>query len=207
MQVMAAALEIKGLSRPGLAPVELRLEAGEGLALSGPSGSGTTLFLRALADLDPNDGEVVFIGRIRGETPAPAWRRMLAYLHPDAGWWRDTVGAHFADWDEAAPLAERLGIAAEAGGWEITRLSSGEKQRLALVRLLIADPPVMLLDEPTSALDPDSAAAVDDLLRERMADGAILIMATHDAAQAARLCARRLVFAAGQATETTETAP
>ncbi len=70
-------LEVRALSRPGLAPVDLDLAAGEALALLGPSGSGKTLLLRAIADLDPNQGRVSLNGRSRESQPAPAWRRRV----------------------------------------------------------------------------------------------------------------------------------
>ncbi len=68
-------LDVRGLRRPGLGPVDLTLAAGECVALSGPSGAGKSLLLRAIADLDPSDGEVSLDGTAREAIPAPAWRR------------------------------------------------------------------------------------------------------------------------------------
>ena len=89
--------------------------------------------------------------------------------------------------------------AAEAMGWEVTRLSTGEGQRLSLVRALVQSPRVLLLDEPTAALDPEAAAAVEALLHERLANGLILVFVSHDRAQARRLARRCLRFDKGGA--------
>jgi len=101
----------------------------------------------------------------------------------------------------AAPLLADLGIAAGALGWQVARLSTGERQRLALARLLLARPDVMLLDEPTSGLDPGAVAMVEDILTKRLAAGAALLLVTHAAEQAGRLATRRLRIDAGVVSE------
>ena len=90
-------LSIRGLTRPGLAPVDLDLAAGECVAVLGPSGAGKTLLLRAIADLDPNRGEAILGGEARSDMSGPAWRRRVGYLAAESGWWADGVGAHFAE--------------------------------------------------------------------------------------------------------------
>ncbi len=90
------------------------------------------------------------------------------------------------------PLIERFLLPAGCGDWPVARLSTGERQRLALARALVQSPRVLLLDEPTSGLDPDATAAVETELRDRMANGVGILMVTHDAAQANRLAQARL---------------
>ena len=194
-------LRIRGLTRAGLGPVDLDLEAGACAALAGPSGAGKSLLLRAISDLDPNDGQVSLDGTSRSSMPAPEWRRKVGYLAAESGWWEDTVGLHFLDAEGVAPLLSGLGLDPEALGWPIERLSTGEKQRLALARLLELDPRVLLLDEPTAALDPDSRAAVEKLIGERLAGGAAVLIVTHDKDQAGRLASRRLTMAGGRLQE------
>lgn len=194
-------LRIRGLTRAGLGPVDLDLEAGACAALSGPSGAGKSLLLRAISDLDPNDGRVSLDGAERSSMPAPEWRRKVGYLAAESGWWEDTVGPHFSDPERAAPLLSRLGLDPGALDWPIERLSTGEKQRLALARLLELSPRVLLLDEPTAALDPDSRAAVEQIIQERLAGGAAVLIVTHDQDQAGRLAARRLTMAGGRLQE------
>lgn len=194
-------LLIDNLCRPGLEPVNFRIDAGEAVALCGPSGSGKTLLLRAIADLDPATGKVSLDGIDREAMPAPAWRRQVCYLAAEPGWWAERVADHVPDWAAAAPLAERLLLPASIGAAAVARLSTGERQRLALVRAMVGRPRVFLLDEPTSALDDAARAAVEGVLAERRAAGAALLWVTHDTAQAARVAARRLEIAAGRVRE------
>jgi ABC-type iron transport system FetAB ATPase subunit len=190
-------LEIRHLSRPGLEPADLSLGRGECIALSGPSGSGKSIFMRAIADLDPNTGDVSLDGRSRDALPAPDWRRAVVYVPAEAGWWAERVGEHFPDPDIAVPMAVRLGLPVEGMEWEVARLSTGEKQRLALSRAFLTTPKVLLLDEPTSGLDPDATAKVEGLLRERIDSGVAVMLVTHDRDQAARLASRRFVMEKG----------
>lgn len=119
----------------------------------------------------------------------------MTYLAAEPGWWSDTVQEHFASWDDALPLVKRLGLPDDCGPWPIQRLSTGERQRLGLVRALMLRSRVLLLDEPTSALDPESAAAVESLIAERISSGTSVIWSTHDHAQARRVGSR--IFAMG----------
>ena len=145
-------LKIEALQRPGLHPFSLQIEAGK------------SLLLRAIADLDPNRGKVSLAGTSRDEFTAPEWHRRVGYLASESGWWADNVGVHFYDHASAADLLPKLGISADALGWQVGRLSTGESQRPALTRLLLGAPDVMLLDEPTSGLDPDAVAMAEDVL-------------------------------------------
>ncbi|MCW8836794.1 MAG: ATP-binding cassette domain-containing protein [Rhodospirillales bacterium] len=203
-------LVLNHLSRPGLfASVDLTIEAGKCVALSGPSGAGKSLLLRAVADLDPNEGDVLIDGKSRNATHAPAWRRRVGYLAAESGWWGDHVGDHFPLREMAAKLMVRLALPAEALDWQISRLSTGERQRLALVRMLIAGPRVMLLDEPTSSLDTDATQRVEALVEEWLHGGVTgagtcegsgkrcIIIVTHDRAQARRMADRHLTMKAG----------
>jgi putative ABC transport system ATP-binding protein len=202
------ALDIAGLSRPGLDRVDAHIGAGECLVVSGPSGSGKTLFLRALADLDPSTGRVTLDNEDRGAMPAPQWRRRVVYVPAEPGWWTDICADHFPDWNAAKPTLDAMLLPPDLGAAPVSRLSTGERQRLALARALLLAPSALLLDEPTGALDPASTAAVETLLRARLESGMCLILTTHDEAQAARLADKRLYFANGRATETQlETTP
>jgi phosphate-transporting ATPase len=100
--------------------------------------------------------------------PAPTWRKRVTYLAAEPGWWSDIVQEHFTAWDDALPLVRRLGLPDDCGPWPIQRLSTGERQRLGLVRALMLRSRVLLLDEPTSALDAASAKTVESLIAERM---------------------------------------
>jgi ABC-type iron transport system FetAB ATPase subunit len=188
---------VEGVWGPLAGPFELALERAACLAVTGESGSGKSLFLRMLADLDPNDGEIWLDGRPRSDFTAPDWRKHVAYAAADSGWWHDAVAAHFPDLPAARAIAGRLGLKAELIDGPVLRLSTGERQRLALARTLLRDAPVLLLDEPTGPLDGHSVALAETLLRERLAAGTAIVMVTHDPAQAARLGSTHLVMRAG----------
>ncbi|MGB0681212.1 MAG: ABC transporter ATP-binding protein [Magnetovibrionaceae bacterium] len=188
-----ASLVIEGLRRPGLAPVNLALGPGGIAVLQGPSGSGKSLFLRALADLDPSEGLVLLDERPRESFSAPEWRARVGYLAPRAAWWRETVGAHFPgpqSESRARELFRAFGLEGQAWYWPVSRLSTGEAQRLQLARLLFNEPAVLLLDEPTSGLDPEATEAVEAELMARAASGCLILLVSHDGAQAARLGSR-----------------
>lgn len=167
------------------------------MAVTGPSGAGKSLLLRAIADLDPNDGEVSLAGQDRRRMPAPRWRREVMLVPAEPGWWEVQVLAHFRT-PPAPALLERLGFRDETLDWAVDRLSTGERQRLALARALAESPRMLLLDEPTSALDEHSKLAVEALLREHLAGGGGILMTTHERAQIARLHAREVRVDAGR---------
>ena len=186
-------LTVSGLKRLHIS-ASFDLQDGECIALQGPSGVGKTLLLRSIADLDPNEGTVKLDGTLRETMAAPVWRKRVTYLAAEPGWWSDTVQEHFSGWDDALPLVERLGLPPTCGPWPVQRLSTGERQRLGLVRGLMLQSRVLLLDEPTSALDSQSAAAVESLIAERVLNGTSVLWSTHDNAQASRVGSRVLVM-------------
>ena len=85
--------------------------------------------------------------------------------------------------------------------WPVARLSTGERQRLALVRALVQGPEVLLLDEPTGPLDAEATERVEALLRGALERGAGMLIVTHSPEQAARLARRHLHVADGVVTE------
>jgi len=192
-------LEIDTLSRPGIGPISLRVADGECVAITGASGSGKSMLLRAIADLDPNSGMVSTQSGARAAMPAPEWRRKVAYLPAESGWWADTVAQHF-DTPETVDLGT-LGVPPDAMAWEVARLSSGERQRLAFLRLLSHQPEVLLLDEPTAPLDEDNTALFEQRLHRCLENGTSVVLVTHDPAQAKRMAGRHLVLADGKLTE------
>jgi putative ABC transport system ATP-binding protein len=195
---MQPALTVKRLRSELAGPFELSLGRGTCAAITGASGSGKSLFLRMVADLDPNEGEVWLNEQARAAMAAPAWRKQVTYVAAESGWWADIVLQHFPHRgrDEIATLASSLGLRAELLDAPVAQLSTGEKQRLALVRALLPAPPVLLLDEPTGPLDEESVVRVEALLRQRMAAGTSILLVTHDPKQAERLGDRRYRMAA-----------
>ena len=197
---MATALLVKNLRSAFAGPFELNLGTGACAAITGPSGSGKSLFLRMIADLDLNEGKVWLNERERGSMPAPQWRRQATYVSAESGWWADRVIEHFDlnRRSEVAALAARLGLRPDLLDAPVAQLSTGEKQRFSLVRALLPSPPVLLLDEPTGPLDEESVTKVEALLQERKATGTSILLVTHDPNQAERLGDQRYRMVAGQ---------
>jgi len=83
-------LIVKALMRLHIS-ASFELQDGECIALQGPSGVGKSLLLRAIADLDPNEGTLKLDGTLREAVPAPLWRRQVTYVAAEPGWWADTV--------------------------------------------------------------------------------------------------------------------
>jgi ABC-type iron transport system FetAB ATPase subunit len=198
-----ARLSVRALRSPFGGPFTFDVHAVECIAIQGPSGAGKSVLLRMLADLDPHDGDALLDGRPASAMSAPDWRAAVVYQAAEPAWWEATAGAHFADADRPfvdATLAA-LGMSTALLDTEIERLSTGERQRLALVRSLARRPRVLLLDEPTAALDPDAVARVEALLREQLAGGMAVLIVTHAGEQARRLAQR--TFRLEQGTLTT----
>lgn len=182
---------VSDLMRPGLAPVSFRLGAGELVCLSGPSGCGKTRLLRALVDLDINEGSVSLQGVVRELLPPPQWRRRVGFLPAESRWWEATVAEHFPALD--GQQLQQLGFDQGVADWHIEHLSSGEKQRLALLRLLANQPEVLLLDEPTANLDTVNKQRVEKLVKDYLlAKRASCLWVSHDWEQIERLCVRHL---------------
>ncbi len=194
---------VRQLKRLSLGPIDLDLQAGDIAALTGPSGAGKSLLLRAIADLDPNDGKLTLHNQARTDMDAPAWRKRVMYVPAHAGWWADTVEPHFEGLSRSTvkDTLHQVGLESTALGWQVQNLSTGERQRLALVRAVAHKPDVLLLDEPTSGLDPDNVARAEKLITACAADGLGIVFVTHDLDQAERLGNRHLNLTDGRLAE------
>ncbi len=194
-------LDCRGLARsPFFAARDLTLAEGEIVFLSGPSGSGKSLFLRTIADLDPADaGRVTLRGEPRASIAPAAWRARVLYVHQGGVRFPGTVRENL---DRVAALegsgARRRGrfpaVPDVEDEKDVERLSGGEAQALALHRALCLEPEVLLLDEATSAMDPERAAFWEGRVRDWVGAARAALWVAHDVAIAARLGARRERF-------------
>jgi len=177
------------------------VDRGETVALVGPSGAGKSTLLDCIGQIDTFDSGSIRINGVvasgRGRSARLVRRDHLGYLFQDFGLMPDlTVQANIDVARVAgrrrsgmamrtAAALERVGLVGRATD-RAHELSGGEQQRVALARLLVKQPDVVLADEPTSALDGANATMVLDLLDEFAESGAAVIMATHSADVEAR---------------------
>jgi tungstate transport system ATP-binding protein len=194
----------------------LEIRRGETLAVIGPSGSGKSTLLRLLQFLErPSAGRLWFDGRaIDAEPPVEVRRRVTTMFQRPLVLSRSvranmTYGLRVRGVTERAEeidhLLHGLGLAHLAHAPART-LSGGEIQRVAFGRALAFNPDVLLLDEPTANLDPRNVRLVEDLVRERQAQGVTVVLATHQIFQARRLAHRAALLLDGQIVEAAPTA-
>lgn len=212
---MTAALRITNLTvRYGevlaLDGVDLTVEPGEACGLVGVNGSGkSTLFKAAVGLVRPVAGAVTVLGG-----PGDRARRagLVAYVPQADDLDRDfpvsvedvvlTGRYHLmgplrrpAPRDRAvvAQALARVGLA-DLAGRQIGRLSGGQRQRVLLARALAQEARLLLLDEPFTGVDAGSEAAVTAVLRDLVAEGASLVVSTHDLSMLPALCARSVLL-------------
>ena len=189
-------LSLQGLRGNGGGPYDLTIAPGECVGLSGPSGSGKTLLLRAIVDLDPHEGRVLLDGKASHDTKAPLWRRQVAMMPSEIFWWHEVVGDHFTAVNDAWLSA--LGFDKSVLQQPLNRLSTGERQRLGLIRMISGKPKALLLDEPTAALDDRTARKVEDLVAAyRKENDAPVLWVGHNTDQLQRVATRRFVMNKG----------
>ncbi len=208
----ASAIELSGIvvTRGGKQVLDdLKLSFGvSGItAIMGPNGAGKSLLLRLIAGLfDPDSGSVRFTDNrpvpreIALVFQSPVLLRRSVYgnlLHALAcyGTQRKNRVEHASELLEMADLSDHADRPARA-------LSGGEKQRLALVRALGAEPKFLLLDEPTASLDPHATAMIEALIAAAAANGIRVLLVTHDQGQARRLADDVVFLHCGRVLET-----
>jgi heme exporter protein A len=176
------------------AKVDVSLERGGFLLVTGPNGSGKTTLLRVLAGLDaPSSGAI--------ELPD---RAEVGYLGHEALVYRELTPLEnlhlFGRLYHVPDRAERIGMLLERFGlWEVrdervSTFSRGMRQRLGLCRVLLHEPGLVVLDEPFNALDIDGSELLDATLDELHGRSAVVV-ATHDPGRVERLATQRLAFA------------
>ncbi|MTV81828.1 ABC transporter ATP-binding protein [Secundilactobacillus folii] len=168
-----------------------QIEKGANLTIEGPSGSGKSTFLRLLATLlTPTSGTILFEGRNQLEYPKIKYRQQVSYCFQQPTLFGETVRDNLkfpfeirnAAFDEQKVLTslESVELSADMIDQQITKLSGGEKQRVALVRNLLFTPKVLLLDEISAGLDADTKGVVHRLIQSYRASGVTVISVTHD---------------------------
>jgi heme exporter protein A len=193
--IRARAVEKRYGRKRALRPVDLDLAVGETLVVTGPNGSGKTTLLRLCAGLALPT---------RGELEIDADRGRLGFLGHESLLYRDLTALENLDLYgrlyRVPERRERIGMLLERFGlWEVraervASYSRGMTQRLALCRVLLHDPELVILDEPYTALDADGAALLDREL-EALQENRALLVSTHDPTRVEPLATRRLALA------------
>jgi heme ABC exporter ATP-binding subunit CcmA len=193
---------------PALAGVDLDVAAGEVVLVQGPNGAGKTTMLRACAGLVPIvDGEATVLGHdLRKDRRSV--RRQLALLGHATGLYDDLTVAdnlHFvarSTRHSAAPPVDdvlaRLGLAGRLASVPVSRLSAGQRRRVAVASLLLRPAKLWLLDEPHAGLDADGRERLDALVVEASRAGTSVVMASHELERARPLASRVVTMAGGQ---------
>jgi ABC-type iron transport system FetAB ATPase subunit len=199
-----ARLSARQLASPYAGPFDFDVEAGACIVIQGPSGAGKSVLLRMLADLDPHTGQALLDGEAMHAMSAQIWRARVVYQAAEPAWWENTPGQHVDAGQLEATRArlDSLGLRADILDADVQHLSTGERQRLALLRSLARAPRVLLLDEPTAALDPDGVARVEALLKSQLAAGLTILMVSHSPEQAARMNSHIWRIEGGKLTDT-----
>ena len=216
-----------GAERATLDGLDLRLGAGDRLALVGPSGCGKSTVARAVLQLLPPGsrcaGELRLAGRdprhlsagdlrrLRGEAVGLVFQDPMTRLNPlltIGDHLSDTIAAHRPAWarrqviERARELLARVGIDPDRYGSYPHEFSGGMRQRLAIALALALRPPLVIADEPTTSLDVAVTAAVMRELCDLCTEaGSALLLITHDLAMAGRWCERIAVLDGGRLVE------
>lgn len=191
---------------PALAGVDLDVATGEALLLRGPNGAGKSTVLRVCAGLVPvHSGDATVLG-IDLTKDRKSVRRRLAMLG-HAGFMYDdltvkenvtfAVAAAGGDKATVGGALARLGLDGRLANTRVGSLSAGQRRRTALAALVAREAELWLLDEPHAALDDDGRDLVDGVVREAIATGATVLMASHDTDRATALASRTVTVAGG----------
>ena len=180
----------------GVEDVSFTVEDGEVFGFLGPNGAGKTTAIRTLLGfLSPTSGGGALLGHdVTDPVASRRARERIGYLPGDPGLDRDRTAKAFLDHQAAlrgessrAELVDRFGLDESR---RIADLSRGNRQKVALVAAFMHDPDLLLLDEPTSGLDPLLQEEFAALVRERVDDGASVLLSSHVLGEVAALCDR-----------------
>ena len=189
--------------------VSFEVEKGEIMAITGPSGSGKSTLLRLVADLiSPTAGEIFYKNKHINTYEPTAYRSMVRYVPQTPKLFAGTVQDNLEFvykihqmpfiTTESEKLLESFEMPVNYLAKDVSKLSGGEKQRLALIRSLLFTPEVLLLDEPTSSLDAKNTRIVEKALKQYHELGSTMLWITHDEQQRQRVADRTLVIESGK---------
>ena len=187
-------LSTQDLSIFHVGPINITLHETECIGLSGPSGCGKSILLRALADLLESKGTVSLKGQASSHIDAPKWRKKVQLIPAESLWWFNTVGKHFKNPINQTQL-QQLSLSSDIEQHAVNQLSTGQKQRLSLLRALECKPTVLLLDEPTASLDKDNTQKLEAFIQHYLKENkASALWISHDPEQLNRVASKQLTM-------------
>jgi heme exporter protein A len=185
MRLVAEELAGERGGEPVFAGIDIALGEGEALLITGPNGVGKSTLLRVIAGLLPaSDGEVRLEDTPEAYPTVAAASHYLGHLNAmkptlsveeNLAFWRDFNGEPHLAVNEALDM---VGLP-DIGHLPFGYLSTGQKRRISIAKLLVSYRPIWLLDEPTAGLDRRSEAQFADLMGAHLDDGGIILAATH----------------------------
>ena len=190
--------------------VSFEIGQGEVLALLGPNGAGKTTTIRMITSLlKPTSGKVTVLGIDVAEEPEKV-RLSMGVLSENHGLYNRMAAVEYLEFfgqiydltpahrkERISFLLDKFGLEAAAKR-KVGEFSKGMRQKLALARSLMHDPPVLLLDEPTSAMDPESARLVRDLIKDLKSTKRTILICTHNLAEAEELADQIAIIRKGK---------
>jgi len=183
---MPNTLSVENLSIHHLDDINIDISATNTVGISGDSGSGKSILLHAIADMIPHSGTLTLDDVLSTEMNPNEWRNKVGLLTTNSYWWSTKVSDHFESEDDDDFVA--LGLDYSIYHCDVARCSTGELQRLALIRLLANKPQVLLLDEPTANLDESNRYRVEELVHDYQQDHEVpIIWVSHDIGQLRRI--------------------
>jgi heme ABC exporter ATP-binding subunit CcmA len=206
-------IRVRGLEKSfgdhwALRGVDLDVAEGECLALIGPNGAGKTTLLRVLSTLTKPSAGTVYLAGQDLASGATEIRRRVGFLSHQPLLYDDLTArenlrfyGRMYDVRESEKRATALlqSVGLESNQQDLVRtFSRGMKQRLAIARALLHDPPVLLLDEPYTGLDQRAAATLDSVLQDAGATSRTIVLTTHDLERGLRISQRTALLMGGR---------
>lgn len=183
---MTNTLTVKNLSIYHLNDINIEIASNNIFGISGESGTGKSILLHAIADMTPHGGTLSLDGVLSTEMKPNEWRKSIGLLTTNSYWWSTKISGHFESDDDDDFVA--LGLDYSLYQTEVSRCSTGELQRLALIRLIANKPKVLLLDEPTANLDESNRYRVEELIQQYQEQHNVpVIWVSHDTDQLHRV--------------------
>lgn len=191
---------------PALAGVDLAVDSGEVVLLSGHNGAGKTTLLRLCAGLIPvTSGSAVVLGHDLSRDRGAIRRRVgllghQTFLYEDLSvienmnFWTRATGVST---DDGLAALDRLGVARRLHDVTVRSLSAGQRRRVSFASMIARRPELWLLDEPHAGLDQEGRDTVDGLVREASARGVTVLFVSHELERAHGIAHRRVTISGG----------